>query len=256
MAKRFTDTDKWRKNFIKGLPIEYKAFWIYILDDCDFSGIWHVDIEVAELRLGVKLSLEKARGFFKERVVEFDNENKWFIPGFIEFQYGLPLSEKQKAHISVKKNLIKNSLIGYLEGIYTHKDKDKAKDKDKDKDKDKGGIKGNEESKKSNELESPPPPPKPTVDSIEKRIEKFRESLVPFLEKYGKEMIKEFFNYWSEKNKSGTKMRWELNDTWETSKRLVTWEKNNSKFEGPTKPKQQEQERELPNASDLVKKYM
>lgn len=59
--------------------------------------------------------------------------------------------------------------------------------------------------------------------ALPKREKLFYESLVPFVEKYGKDMIREFFDYWSEKNKSGTKMRFELQNTWETNKRLATW---------------------------------
>lgn len=57
------------------------------------------------------------------------------------------------------------------------------------------------------------------------RKEKFYQSLVPYLEKYPKEMIRGFFDYWSELNKSETQMRYELERTWELSKRLATWAK-------------------------------
>lgn len=36
------------------------------------------------------------------------------------------------------------------------------------------------------------------------------------------EQLKAFFNYWSEKDEKG-KMKFQLNKTWETSKRIVTW---------------------------------
>jgi DNA-binding transcriptional regulator YhcF (GntR family) len=55
------------------------------------------------------------------------------------------------------------------------------------------------------------------------RKKSFYQSLVPFVDKYPKAMIRAFFDYWSELNKSGTKMRFELEKTWELSKRLVTW---------------------------------
>ena len=55
------------------------------------------------------------------------------------------------------------------------------------------------------------------------RKEVFGKSLIPFMEKYPKEMIRGFFDYWSELNKSETKMRFELEKTWEVSKRLSTW---------------------------------
>lgn len=60
-----------------------------------------------------------------------------------------------------------------------------------------------------------------------KREKDFENSLVPFVSTrggaYQPAMIRAFFNYWTEKNKSGTKMRFELEKTWETSKRLQTW---------------------------------
>lgn len=56
-----------------------------------------------------------------------------------------------------------------------------------------------------------------------KRKDEFGKTLVPFMEKYGKEMIRAFFNYWSELNKSETKMRYEMQKTWEIGKRLATW---------------------------------
>lgn len=137
MAKRFTDTDKWKKPFIKSLPMEYKIFWLYLLDDCDHAGLWHVDFEVAEIRLGTKLSQKKAEGFFSERIVLLDNGSKWFIPDFIRFQYG-ELSEKNRAHLSVLNVLRRYDLLKFLnefkeytcplEGV---KDKDKDKEMDK-----------------------------------------------------------------------------------------------------------------------------
>lgn len=79
----------------------------------------------------------------------------------------------------------------------------------------------------------PPPvkPPKKTKEEInaerEKRAKVFYKSLVPFVDIYGKDMIRAFYDYWVEPNKSGSRMRFEMEKTWETSKRLGTWERNN-----------------------------
>jgi hypothetical protein len=62
------------------------------------------------------------------------------------------------------------------------------------------------------------------------RKEKFGQSLIPYVEKYGKEMIRDFFDYWSEFNKSKSKMRFEQQPTWETSKRLATWAKRDKNY--------------------------
>lgn len=59
-----------------------------------------------------------------------------------------------------------------------------------------------------------------------KRKEEFYQTLVPFVSKYGREMIRAFFEYWSELNKPGTKMRCEMQKTWEVNLRLATWAKN------------------------------
>ena len=44
------------------------------------------------------------------------------------------------------------------------------------------------------------------------------------------EMVRDFFNYWSEPNKSRSKMRYELQNTWDTSRRLATWSSKDNQF--------------------------
>lgn len=140
MAKRFTDTDKWKKPFIRGLQGPYKVLWLYILDDCDHAGIWQVDLDVAALRIGEILDLKTAEKSFENHIQIFDNGEKWFIPSFIEFQYGSELNPENRVHESILKILNKYKLAPYkpltspLQGA---KDKDKDKDMDMDKDKDK-----------------------------------------------------------------------------------------------------------------------
>lgn len=61
----------------------------------------------------------------------------------------------------------------------------------------------------------------------EAKKEDFYQSLVPFVKVYGKEMVREFFDYWTEPNKSGSKWRFELEKTWDLSRRLNTWASRN-----------------------------
>ena len=51
-------------------------------------------------------------------------------------------------------------------------------------------------------------------ESIEVRQKKFAESLAPFKDKYAREMLKDFYDYWRETTPSGKKMRFELQKTW------------------------------------------
>lgn len=69
-------------------------------------------------------------------------------------------------------------------------------------------------------------PPDDKEKKLEVRKKEFYESLVPFVETYSKEMIRAFFNYWSEANKRKNKMRFEFQKTWETARRLNTWSNN------------------------------
>lgn len=56
-----------------------------------------------------------------------------------------------------------------------------------------------------------------------KRKEEFYEMLVPYVERYGKDMIRSFYEYWTETNRTGTKMKFELQKTWNLALRLGTW---------------------------------
>jgi hypothetical protein len=142
MAKRFTDTDKWKKKFLRGLQAPYKLLWLYILDECDHAGVWIVDFDVARLRLDEDVFEDEALKAFGDKIFKIDNGERWLILDFIEFQYG-KLKETNNAHISVIKTLKKygiwyedkllvEDLISPSQGA---KDMDKEKDKDKDKEK-------------------------------------------------------------------------------------------------------------------------
>jgi len=67
-------------------------------------------------------------------------------------------------------------------------------------------------------------------NNIDKRKQDFKKSLIPFLDKYGKELIKEFFEYWTEHGLKDKKMKFEKQKSFGIARRLVTWEKNNQKW--------------------------
>lgn len=62
------------------------------------------------------------------------------------------------------------------------------------------------------------------------RQKEFYASLVPFVDQYGKKLIRVFFDHWSEPNKSKTKMKYELESTWDVGRRLAKWEDNDRKW--------------------------
>lgn len=76
--------------------------------------------------------------------------------------------------------------------------------------------------------------PKKTKEEIaaatEKRKKKFGQDLVPYVATYGKDMIRKFYDYWSETNKSKTRMRCETEKTWDLNLRLQNWARRNKDF--------------------------
>lgn len=76
-------------------------------------------------------------------------------------------------------------------------------------------------------------------NNIEERKLSFSSTLKPFLEKYGKETLNDFYKYWTEPNKSGTKFKMEMEKTWSLELRLGTWASNEGKFGKKEENKQQ-----------------
>ncbi len=75
---------------------------------------------------------------------------------------------------------------------------------------------------------------------IEERRASFIENLKEFTELYDKDLLNDFYRYWSEPTTKGDKMRYELQKTWSLNLRLITWSKNNQKhFSKSEKPKEE-----------------
>ena len=81
-------------------------------------------------------------------------------------------------------------------------------------------------------------------ETVDDRKLKFAESLQPFLIEYGKELLNEFYLYWTEETQNkNPKLKFELQRTWSLQRRLITWQKQDIKFN----PKQQNDFNETPN---------
>ena len=79
-----------------------------------------------------------------------------------------------------------------------------------------------------------PSKPKKTKEQVkadtDKRMKDFYTSLIPYVQTYGKQMVREFYDYWSETNKSGSKMRWEQQPTWVLERRLSYWSQRDKNY--------------------------
>ena len=132
MAKRFTDTEKWKKKFFRGLQAPYKLVWLYLLDECNHAGVWDVEFDVLKIRTGITCNEEEILRIFGDKIIPFDNSEKWYIDDFISFQYG-ELNQENRAHKSVISLINKYKNKGLRSPLQGAMDKDKDKDKEKDK---------------------------------------------------------------------------------------------------------------------------
>lgn len=131
MAKRFTDTGKWKDTWFQDLPMKYKLFWIYLLDECDNAGVWKPNFKLAQFQIGDSIEESEARRIFSSRMTVLDS-GYWHIVGFIKFQAG-KLNPNSHPHAAIIKTLEKHGISMGLKGTYgTLIDTDKEEDKDKE----------------------------------------------------------------------------------------------------------------------------
>lgn len=77
------------------------------------------------------------------------------------------------------------------------------------------------------------PATKPISDKeeiLKNRRIAFVETLQPFLAEYGRDMLNEFYDHWTEPNKTLTKLKFEMQDTWDVGRRLKKWANNSFSF--------------------------
>jgi hypothetical protein len=111
MAKRFTDTELWDKEWFMTLSLKQKCIVKFIRDKADLCGVWSPNFVIASAYIGEKitekdiLTIDKGNQFRK-----LDN-GKIYCIGFVEFQYGNILSEKSPIHKKIIGLLENNGIL-------------------------------------------------------------------------------------------------------------------------------------------------
>ena len=134
---------------------------------------------------------------FLDKIVIFDNGDKWFIPDFIDFQYG-ELNPNSNVHKSVIALLEKYNLQGYVKGSQGVETTPQDKDKDKD------------------------------IVKVKAKVKRFKKPTVVDIAEYCIERnnsvdAEKFYDYYSS---NGWKVGKNPMKDWKASVR--TWEKNNT----------------------------
>lgn len=109
MGKRFTDTEKWKKQWFGDLTPKNKLLWIYLCDTCSGAGIADFSERFFSFAVGFKVTRDMLTKAFKDKICWIE-QNKFFIPSFIEFQYG-QLNEACKPHKPHIQELLKLGLL-------------------------------------------------------------------------------------------------------------------------------------------------
>lgn len=134
MSKRFTDTEIWDKQWFMELSLKHKCLIRFIFDKCDVAGIWEANWVLASTYIGEDITEKDIIPISSQ--IQHLRENKYFVPDFIEFQYG-ELSASCKPHIKVIQILKKYNLFdklnkGYTKGMQPLEEKEKDKEEDKE----------------------------------------------------------------------------------------------------------------------------
>lgn len=142
------------------LTPKFKCLIKYIFDKCDVAGIWTPNWILASACIGEQVC-EADLSELSEQVKKLPG-GKFFIPDFIDFQYG-ELSEKCKPHQKVisilkKNNLLEENTQRVLKGYTYPLERDKEKDMDKEEEKEK---------------EKPRATSLPEIHPLEKKINSF-----------------------------------------------------------------------------------
>jgi uncharacterized phage protein (TIGR02220 family) len=87
VSKRLFDTDIWKKAWFRKLRPEDKLAFRYVLENCDYVGVWEPDLEAANFHIGAKIDwnglIDKVNG----NIIVLPN-GKWFLMDYCKFQYG------------------------------------------------------------------------------------------------------------------------------------------------------------------------
>jgi len=162
MAKRLTDTDKWKDDWYISLSNDYRIIWQWLLDNCSHAGICKRSIGILNMMCKTDIIENSLISVMEGRVIPVKND--WFIPKFLKFQY-TDLHSNRPVIVSVRRELIRNDYYKLIPESFGNDytiipeslDNDyliiKDKDKDKDKRKDKVFI-GNKKNLKGSEIKN------------------------------------------------------------------------------------------------------
>ncbi len=135
MAKRFTDTELWDKEWFMKLSPKLKCLVKMVRDKCDLSGVWSPNWIIANTYIGESVSESELISIDDGNQFEKLPSGKILCIDFISFQYG-KLSENSPVHRKII-SILNTHKIEYQYPINRVQEEEEDKEEEKEKVKDK-----------------------------------------------------------------------------------------------------------------------
>ena len=216
MPLRYTYTEKWSDAWFASRRPIAKLLFNYLCDNCDIAGFIEINIrrwasDIGCDSRGIEGALKGLEGCFIKSV----SGDCLYIKNFLKHQKNFPLNEKNNAHKGILKRFelysykfdiqdINIFIEGACKGLPSPTSNGNGNG---------NGNKGDARGEKNYEQQ------------LKERMTEFKQSMEPLTGEFPKEMLNAFFRYWSEPNRSRTKMRFEMQKYWEIKRRLLTWQR-------------------------------
>ena len=231
-------TDRKLKRVRKQLGIEGYGIYFMVLETLREQTDFKYPVEDIDLLADeFGTSDEKARAVILNfNLFEVDDSDDFFSPKLEEYMTPYLENKERKRIGGIKGNLLKYKRItreklelmtdeeivefdkSVKSGKFSHSDSESDSVTDHSTSQSKVKESKVKESKVNNIYKA---------DNLEQRHSQFREAVLTYREQYSDDMLKDFFEYWTEKNDNGYKMKFEKQKTFEISKRLKRWNDNN-----------------------------
>lgn len=211
MSKRFIDTELFHDEWFCDLSKDGKLFFIYYITNCDHAGVLRLNRKLCKFQSGIDNIEQTLTKDFTNSLVTV-KQDLYFMPKFIKFQY----PEFPKSHVKQQDGAIKilKSLNLWDEELNSYITVAKELSNSYD------NVNGIDSLKKEGVT---------VKTKIEIAQDKLKEEMTQYVDKYTKDMLNDFYRYWAEANTKTGKCKYQMMDTWETSKRLITWNSRNLK---------------------------
>ena len=201
------------------LGVEGYGIYFMILerlrDESDNMSIKDYNI----LAFDFRVSADKVKTVIEDfELFEFTEDNKFFYSKRMMNNMKMKNEKSEKARLSAEKRWNKTETDA--NALRTHSEGNAIKE-----------SKVKENKLKENIVDSPPNGSTPTKSFKQFSETDFTNEIQQYLSIFGKDLCNQFFAYWTEQSASG-KMKFQLEKTWNTKRRLDTWKRNDEKFGG------------------------